>query len=226
MAAAVTATAIAFLVFHPETPLPNEWNPTKPLSVAEPLSAITGWKLRRAVQSEAVCLASLEGEAVRPESPLEHENPLCGIDLRVTVVGVGQAALRPVETTCAIALRLAMWERHGLQPAAAEYLGTSVTRIEHQFSFACRTIRTPEGASTRMSTHATGEAIDVKGFGLADGRTISLLSDWDGSDGKAAFLRAARNSSCTWFSTTLGPDYNRFHADHFHLQSRGWGLCR
>lgn len=77
-----------------------------------------------------------------------------------------------------------------------------------------------------MSTHATADAIDITGFGLADGREISLIDDWDGDDAKAAFLRAARESACRWFVTVLSPDYNALHADHFHLQSKGWGACR
>ncbi len=226
MAAAVIGSAAAFLVWHSESPLPDEWNPTKPLKVDAPLSALTGWKLRRAVQSEAACLAALEEEGVTSQPPLVDQNPLCGINPRVIVARVGQASLRPVETTCSIALRLAMWERHGLQPAARDILGARLVRIEHQSSFVCREIRTPSGSSGRMSTHATGEAIDVRAFIMSDGREVSLLMDWNSNSSEADFLRAARNSSCTWFATTLGPDYNSLHADHFHLQSRGWGLCR
>uniref|UniRef100_UPI0025EFD6C8 extensin family protein n=1 Tax=Pseudooctadecabacter sp. TaxID=1966338 RepID=UPI0025EFD6C8 len=83
-----------------------------------------------------------------------------------------------------------------------------------------------QGGSTRWSTHATADAIDVSGFDLADSTTIRLIRDWDGTDDKARFLRAVRDSACTWFATTLGPDYNALHADHFHLQARGWGTCR
>ena len=77
-----------------------------------------------------------------------------------------------------------------------------------------------------MSTHATAEAIDVSGFVTEDGRAINLLEDWDGPGAEAAFLREVRDGACRWFVTTLGPEYNNLHHDHFHLQSRGWGLCR
>ena len=50
------------------------------------------------------------------------------------------------------------------------------------------------------------------------------LADFTGD--AAAFLQAARDGACDWFSLTLSPDYNSLHEDHFHLQSRGWGLCR
>jgi hypothetical protein len=72
----------------------------------------------------------------------------------------------------------------------------------------------------------SAEAIDIAGFRLAGGRLVTLRQGWAGAPDEAAFLRAARDSACRFFATALGPDYNALHADHFHLQSRGWGLCR
>ncbi|MDO6590381.1 MULTISPECIES: extensin family protein [Rhodobacterales] len=77
-----------------------------------------------------------------------------------------------------------------------------------------------------MSTHATAEAIDISGFQFSNGERISLIRDWDGNTSQAQFLRAARDGACSFFKLTLSPEYNALHADHFHLQSRGWGLCR
>ena len=157
-------------------------------------------------------------------TPLDdrEETNACGITGRVVLRGVGQAALGEVETACATALRLAMWERHDLQPLAQEIFGSSVARIAHIGSYNCRRI----SGSERMSTHARAAAIDVTGFTLTDGTKLRLLNDWT-TQGKAAeFLRRARNGSCDWFGTTLGPDYNAAHADHFHLQNEGWGTCR
>ena len=77
-----------------------------------------------------------------------------------------------------------------------------------------------------MSTHATADAIDVSGFVLRDGTRVRLKQDWDGSPARMAFLRDVQESACNWFRVTLGPEYNALHADHFHLQHTGWGLCR
>jgi hypothetical protein len=87
-------------------------------------------------------------------------------------------------------------------------------------------MRTTGGTSSRFSTHATASAMDVSGFRLADGSRISLLADWDGQGPEAAFLRRVRDGACDWFGLTLSPDFNRLHADHFHLQVSGWGGCR
>lgn len=211
-----------WLLMEGDSPLPTEWHPLEPLDVAAPESWLTGMKLRRAVSSDALCLAALETGAMFRSLPALEGEGACGIDPRVSLSRVGQAEMRPVETTCAVALRLAMWERHSLR-AAVERLGSGIARLHHQSSYNCRAIR---GSATRLSTHATAEAIDVRGVTLTDGRHLDLLSGWAGDGDVAAFWRAARDGACTWFVTVLGPEYNALHADHFHLQSRGWGLCR
>lgn len=211
---------------HPDTPLPPEWNPTEPLRVNDPVTPLTTWKLNRAAANGEMCLAALEGvAALQSLSDLEVSDQ-CHVRDRVALRAVGQARMVGFETRCAIALRLAMWERHSLQPAARDLLGTDVARIDHFGSYSCRRIRTTAGTGTQMSTHATGDAVDITGFGFADGRQVQLTTGWDGPGAEAAFLRAARNGACKWFNLTLSPDYNNLHADHFHLQSVGWGLCR
>ena len=73
---------------------------------------------------------------------------------------------------------------------------------------------------------ASQEALDVAAFRLADGRRIVLLDDWEGDDSAATFLRRVRDGACDVFGTTLGPDYNAAHANHFHLGMQGMSLCR
>lgn len=195
------------------------------LEIEHRVTPLTRWKLRQAAGDAEQCLSALPtGSHISLPPLIESED--CGIDPRLSLSRVGRARVAPVETTCAIALRMAMWERHSLQPAAKRILGASVREILHLSSYSCRPIRTPEGEDRRMSTHATAEAIDITGFVLEDGRRLSLLGDWGSGGPEAAFLRAARDGACDWFRTTLGPDYNTLHRDHFHLQSRGWGLCR
>lgn len=170
-------------------------------------------------------MAALDGVDVSLMDDFEAgEN--CHIRGRVDLSGVGNASVAPVETRCAVALRLAMWERHALQPAARALLNTDLTRIDHIGSYNCRPMRTSAGETTRWSTHATADAIDIAGFRFADGTQLRLIDNWDDGDAVAAFLKRARDTSCEWFRVTLSPDYNSLHADHFHLQTNGWGLCR
>jgi len=217
----------AWLMKDPESPLPNAWNPLAPLDVADPYTVWTDWKLSRAVANTEMCMDVLSrAKASQQELPDLVVSDQCGIEGRVKLSSVGQARMAPFETRCAVALRMAMWEHHGIQEAAKAYLGQPVTRIRHFSSYNCRQMRTGFGPSGRMSTHATADAIDISGFELANGEKISLVEHWDDSENKSLFLKAVRDSSCEWFVTTLSPDYNRLHADHFHLQNKGWGSCR
>ncbi len=43
---------------------------------------------------------------------------------------------------------------------------------------------------------------------------------------KGDFLREVKTGGCQLFGTTLSPDYNAAHADHFHLDMGRWRICR
>lgn len=133
------------------------------------------------------------------------------------------------QATCAIAAGLARWLRHGVQPTATVLLGSRVVALEHYGTNNCR--RIGGGDSGRWSEHATGNAIDIAAFKLADGRRIVVRRDWMGSDPAATFLHTVRDAACGEFSTVLSPDYNAAHADHLHLDQAsrggtGWSACR
>ena len=70
----------------------------------------------------------------------------------------------------------------------------------------------------RLSEHAFGNAMDVGSFRLADGRIISIVRDWyHGDEAAQAFLRDVHSGACSHFTTVLGPGYNIFHYNHFHV---------
>lgn len=213
------------LHLHPATPLPAHWNIAEPLRVSDPVTPFTGWKLSQALASPELCLSTLAEAASFDELTARDDSDDCFIRNRIMLRSLGETALTPLETSCEIALRSAMWVEHGLGPAV-NALGTDLEEILHVGSYNCRRMRTSSGGSSRWSTHATANALDVAGFRLGDGRRITLLQDWDDRGAVGNFLRAARDGACDWFATTLGPDFNRLHADHFHLQHTGWGTCR
>lgn len=215
----------AFLLAAPLSPLPDEWNPLEPLDIAAPVTPVTHWKLRR-VGNGAQCVSNLaqSGATYLAMDDLEVSE-LCGITNRVRLSKVGRSELSPVETTCSIALRLAYWERHSIQPAAQAHLGQSVGGLGHFSSYSCRPIRTPQGQARFMSTHATASAIDINSVTTQAGTHLTLLDGWnDPSSGP--FWKEIFKGACDWFVTALGPNFNALHADHFHLQSVGWGSCR
>lgn len=211
-----------WLMAAPGTPLPDAWNPLRPLSLADPATPLTRLKLGRALASPEACRAALAtGAAFAPMDPFEGPGA-CGIPQRVRLSAVGGAALPPVETACPTALRLALWERHVLRDAARDAFGAPAAGLRHQGSYNCRAVR----GGTRPSSHSTAAAIDIRAVALADGREVPLLGNWAGEGPEARFWRAARDGACDWFVTVLGPEFDAGHADHLHLQATGWGTCR
>lgn len=137
------------------------------------------------------------------------------------------------QATCAVDAALVRWLHHGIQPAAEALLGSRVTALEHYGTNNCR--RIGGGSTGNWSEHATGNAIDIAAFKLANGRRIVVRRDWGGADPgtdtDAIFLRQVRDAACQEFATVLSPDYNAAHADHLHLDQapRGgaaWTFCR
>lgn len=223
---AVTALTLAFAFWHPRSPLPDAWHPLRPLQIADPVTPLTQYKLNNALLSGEHCLAVLKtGAAFEVMEDLEA-SAQCYIRDRVKLRSVAGLEMSVLETRCQTALRLAMWAEHGIKPAAEEAFGQGVAQIAHNSSYNCRQMRTLSGGAGRMSTHATAESIDISGVVLADGRRLDLLSGWDAEDARGSFFRNIRDAACIWFRVTLGPEYNALHADHFHLQHTGWGLCR
>lgn len=180
----------------------------------------------RAFADDDLCRATLGTGAGFQELPDFSQSAQCHIKPQVRLTSVGTAKMAPLNTRCQTALRLAMWHQHSIAPTAQESLGGPVREILHLSSYNCREMRTANGPTGRMSTHATADAVDVRGFVMADGAKIVLQDHWQDAGKKGSFLHAVRDGACDWFRLTLGPDYNALHADHFHLQHTGWGLCR
>lgn len=227
LALAVSSTAFSFAlilgILFGSGRLPGGWDPFQRLTLGEQAGPLTRLKIRFAVSEPGVCQA-LMARAGNLSVPDKVESEQCHIRNGVRLTQLSEASLAPVETQCGIALRMWFWER-GLQDEAQRLLGTRIAGITHFSSYACRPIRNPRGASTRMSQHATANAIDIAGFRLADGRLISLQANWEGDGPEAAFLRAAHRLGCRWFSVALGPDYNELHNNHFHFDAGIWQTC-
>ena len=217
---ALFVAARAWLAEHPEH------NPWAPLDLRDPPGWATERKLAALRDDPAECRAVLERSGVEFAVLEPAGEGACRRADRTVLAGYPLSPAPP-PTTCALGAALELWLERGVKPAAQEMLGSPLARIEHFGAFSCR--RLYGRAEGRWSEHATGNAIDVGAFVLADGRRISVLGDWAGGDERAAFLRRVRDEGCKIFGTVLTPDYNAGHRDHLHLdqQARGWGsVCR
>ncbi|THD85852.1 extensin family protein [Aliigemmobacter aestuarii] len=147
----------------------------------------------------------------------------CGIEEPVKVthvagVKLSQAALMD----CPTALALRSWVENGLQPSFGR---NPVVELKVAGHYVCRTRNHKKGA--KVSEHGKGRAIDISGFTLANGKTISILKGWRGDYGKA--IRAAHKAACGPFGTTLGPGSDGYHEDHLHFDTaryRSGPYCR
>lgn len=206
-------------------PLPADWNPWAPLDVRASPNLLTRFKLGRLQDDPALCDQVLETSGLRvsrqADSAADAACPLRNV-LRVQGAQVGLSS--SFLASCPLAVAFALFERHSLQPAAQAVFGQAVTRVEHLGSFACRNIY--NRAEGRLSQHASANALDIAGFRLADGRSISVLKDWPGQGDKARFLRQVRDDACDDFNVVLSPDYNAAHRNHFHLDMGRWSVCR
>jgi hypothetical protein len=124
---------------------------------------------------------------------------------------------------CSLAAAVVLWRRQSVEPAAREILGAEVRQIDHFGVYACRNVNNePDG---RPSAHARAEAVDVAGFRLSNGKTVTVAKDWAGDSPEDRFLHRVRDDACHIFGTTLSPDYNALHANHLHLEVGPSTLC-
>ncbi|MEH3105939.1 MAG: extensin family protein [Sphingomonas fennica] len=231
MLALLAAVLAAGFVLTRRNPQDLPWTA---LDLGRPIGLFTLPRLVDLTEDAPRCtgLLARAGIAFTPLPP--RTSGACGYadGVRLESGGARGLALAPagLGTACPVAAALAMWEWQIVQPAALEHLGQPVTRLDHFGSYSCRRIYgRAEGAA--WSEHATADAIDIAGFRLADGRRITVAADWGGDDADARFLHAVRDGACRLFATTLSPDYNRAHHDHFHLDMArrggiGRGVCR
>jgi hypothetical protein len=209
----------------PLTPISFE---LPPLSLAEPIGGLTSAKVARLAEDPAACYAWMDqqGLTVTPVKD-QLEDDFCDVRGALTVgeTGAFEGRLSPARPmmTCGLAAGLAVWRKHSLEPAAAELLGAKISRIDHLGVYACR--RTYGAADTRRSAHARAAAIDVAGVRLSDGRRVRVEQDWGKDTAEGRFLQRIRAGACRVFRTTLSPEYNAAHANHFHLEVDRTRVC-
>jgi len=134
----------------------------------------------------------------------------------------------PATLACPIVSALDRWVSDGVQPAALRWFGAQVTEIKQISAYSCRSM---VGAGTsHISEHAFGNALDIAGFTLADGRKVMVKDGWHGTPEEQGFLHDVQLFACETFTTVLAPGYNIYHYDHIHVdlmrRSSGRNPCR
>ncbi|MFC4671289.1 extensin family protein [Seohaeicola nanhaiensis] len=146
----------------------------------------------------------------------------CGIKDAVRVRSVAGVTLsQSALMNCPTAAALKSWVVRGVQPSFRKR--DQVVQLQVAASYACRSRNNVKGA--RVSEHGKGNAIDISGFVLKSGKALSVLHDYSNNGP----LGAARRAACGIFGTVLGPGSDRYHANHFHLDTaryRTGAYCR
>jgi hypothetical protein len=121
----------------------------------------------------------------------------------------------PATLACPIVSELDRWISNSVQPAAMRWFGSPVSEIKQISAYSCRGMNGNPYA--RISEHAFGNALDIAAFTLADGRTITVKTGWNGLPEEQGFLRDIQGAACEQFSTVLAPGSNVHHYDHIHV---------
>ena len=157
-------------------------------------------------------------EVIQPLSTIDGPG-ICGMTrpLKLIALQDGQVQVsKPVTIDCSMTAGLDLWLKEALQPAAMARFGSPIAEIDAFGAYSCRSVDNLAGRP--LSEHAFGNAIDVSGFTLTDGRKIVVLRDWPKTGTQeSAFLHDAQASACERFNTVLAPGSDGYHTNHLHL---------
>jgi hypothetical protein len=207
----------------------------------------TPWSDVEVATAKGKCTALLSGIRLdfEPLPPIQQGS--CGTPAPILLRSLGadhKVELDPpVTVSCDLAKALSGWV-DAVQGEAKELLGSAVVKL-HASSYACR--NTYNRAKPPLSQHALANALDISGFVLSSGEHITVRGDWrkstpvrlastavslptlmPASDQRSDFVVRAHQAACSIFGTVLGPQANKAHRDHFHLdmKQRDRSFCR
>ncbi len=172
-------------------------------------------------QEERACLVSghvREQPWLRGRTALGGPTGACGAKqpFDMSAAADGRVALRPAAVLrCNMIPSVERWIRNFVLPEAQRHYRMPVVELKVAASYSCRPRNGQWGA--KLSEHGHANALDVSGFVLADGRTVTVKQGWHGDGRDRSFLRAVHAGACREFTTILGPAADAFHRDHFHF---------
>lgn len=159
-------------------------------------------------------------------SPID-DNDACNIAMPIRIkhvtgrYGLGSVIQFPNQPLidCRLAEPLARWVGEVVAPVIAANFSSPLKAVRTGPGYECRN-RNYETTGT-LSAHAIGLALDISGFELANGQTVSVRPGDDPVS--EAVLRTIRTAGCGWFTTVLGPGSDAAHANHLHLDIQHHG---
>jgi len=171
-------------------------------------------------QADRACRAEITrlGVRFRELEPI-NQGPACGIPHPIEVSGLaGGIRLYPAaKLNCAMTRVFAKWVRNELVPTARYRYFSGIKQIHQLSSYSCRKMNSR--ADNPWSEHAKGNALDVGGFILNNGKEIDVAKKGFFAFREKGLLNTVRADSCKYFNTVLGPG-DAYHGNHFHFDLR------
>jgi hypothetical protein len=160
------------------------------------------------------------------QPPQQRELPRLGPARPQNATFIPAEVTPPATLACPLVSALDRWVSEGVQPAAMHWFGQPVVEIHQIGSYSCRHMVGGSG----VSEHSFGNALDIAGFTLADGRKITVKDGWHGTPEEQGFLHDVQLYACETFTTVLAPGYNIYHYNHIHVdlmrRRPGYHPCR
>lgn len=206
--------------------VPGRFLPLPAIDLTTARPWLVDWRLAALKHDQKLCLSVLKEPvilaAALTDTPMKDG---CGVTNGVRMSRAGGVRVDAGRITCEMAAAVTLWLTHEVQPAAQRHFKSPVASVQHLGTFACRNIIGKKSVVTWRSEHATANAIDIAGFTLATGKSISVVRDWKGTGAEAQFLREIHANACRYFRVAIGPEFNTAHADHFHYDRGSLSRC-
>jgi hypothetical protein len=203
-------------------------NPSPPAAPAPAATPASGAAEPAASETPSPCLARLNDIAVAHPLPAINSGQCTAEDVvrleSVTGKDGQRITLAPAATLrCPMAESVVHWVRDEVASTALDF-GGALKSLIVDTSFDCRSRNHVAGA--KLSEHGHANAVDLRGFLLANGRTVVLT---DHAVNKEA-REHLRQTACTRFTTVLGPGSDGYHENHIHLdiveRRSGYRICQ
>lgn len=208
--------------------------PVPPAILAPPMEAFAAdpepVSVTQMPAEPSICQRRIDGEiaVIAPQPPLIGPGDCGATDVvkleAIILKDKTRVMVTPAATLrCSMAESLATWVREDATAAIAD-MGTAIRALDNYASFDCRGRNRVAGA--KISEHGVANAIDIRGFALANGKFAGLTD----KTAPKEFRETMKKNICARFTTVLGPGSDGHHETHIHMdlaeRRGGYRLCQ